>query len=431
MNWTNNSLLFRYYPLIILLILLAVSFYRVREKSLTGVIWSDAEGYYLYLPAVFIYGGFEGIPYITEVQFSNYPGTDKLFTKYTCGVAMLELPFFLAAHAFALADDGMPADGFSAYYRYGIMAAAIFYAFLGILLLRRVLERYYQPGVVFVTIVALFFGTNMYFYTVGEPGMSHIYSFFLFALLLYLTPWFYRRGDASAMALTGLLSGLIVLIRPTNAVLLLYLLLFDLRSWRGLRERLHWFGRRLPGLLLFAAVSLLVFTPQFVYWKYLSGEWLLYSYGEEGFSNWNSPKLMHVLFSITNGWLLFAPVSIFALAGMYPGLCRWKHNIPVIALITGISLYLFASWWMWFFGGAFGYRPMVEFYALLAIPFGLLAQGIYRRGSWTGKVLFTLTLALLVYYTQELTYYKVGPHYTWTTWREAMDQMIPYWNIAK
>ena len=93
MSRFRDSHLLRRYPWIILGILLSIGFYDIENKRLAGVIWSDAEGYYLYLPAVFIYGGFEGIPYRTTVQFSNYPGTEKVFTKYTCGVAMLEMVY--------------------------------------------------------------------------------------------------------------------------------------------------------------------------------------------------------------------------------------------------------------------------------------------------------------------------------------------------
>ncbi len=429
MSRLPDSLFLRYYPWIILGILLSIGFYNIENKRLAGVLWSDAEGYYLYLPAVFIYGGFEGIPYRTTVQFSNYPGTEKAFTKYTCGIAMLELPFFLGAHWLARQAEDMPADGFSAYYRRGILAAGIFYAFLGIVFLRRVLERHFSRSITLLTIVCLFFGTNAYYYAMKEPGMSHIYSFFLFALFLYWTPGFLRRPTWGRIAAMGLLSGLIVLIRPTNIVLLLYLLLFNVVSWKDFTERLQWIWEKLKRLWLFPICSFLVFIPQFLYWKHISGDWLIYSYGDEGFIYWKNPKLMHVLFDITNGWLLFTPIAVFAIAGLYPALCRMKHQALAVTVICGISLYLFASWWSWYFGGAFGYRPMIEFYTLLALPFAYLAQRIYRRGSMAKKVVFTLSLFLMVYYTQGLTMYKVGPHYSWETWYKAVDKLVPYWEL--
>jgi hypothetical protein len=99
-----------------------------------GIIWSDSEGYYLYLPALFINGGFEDLDVRTEIQLPVMEGTNKRFTKYTSGVAMLELPFFLVAHQLSK-WSGKKADGYSAYYIYSIQIAALFYGFLALWLL--------------------------------------------------------------------------------------------------------------------------------------------------------------------------------------------------------------------------------------------------------------------------------------------------------
>ena len=50
-------------------------------KKINGVIWSDQEGYYIYLPAVFINGGFENhycFNGCTEVETENGA---RIFTK--------------------------------------------------------------------------------------------------------------------------------------------------------------------------------------------------------------------------------------------------------------------------------------------------------------------------------------------------------------
>ena len=44
------------------------------NKNFGGIIWSDAEGYYLYLPATFIYNGFEDIPVKTKSELKPYEG---------------------------------------------------------------------------------------------------------------------------------------------------------------------------------------------------------------------------------------------------------------------------------------------------------------------------------------------------------------------
>src|SRR5471030_1691058 len=65
----------------------------------TQVIWSDTEGYYMYLPAVFIQHDIHHVPLKSMNARKNDKG--EVVMKYTCGVAFFYLPFFLAAHAYA------------------------------------------------------------------------------------------------------------------------------------------------------------------------------------------------------------------------------------------------------------------------------------------------------------------------------------------
>ena len=63
-----SGFILRYY----LLFILAFAAYRaatIHVRFWNGMIWSDAEGYYLYLPALFINGGFEDLYVRTEGQF--------------------------------------------------------------------------------------------------------------------------------------------------------------------------------------------------------------------------------------------------------------------------------------------------------------------------------------------------------------------------
>ena len=192
-------------------------------KHKDNVLWSDAEGYYMYLPAIFIYDGFVDIPVRTPYQFPKYGDTDKYLTKYTCGVAIMELPFFLASHALA-SILGEETNGYSGIYIKGVLLAAAFYVWLGFFFLAKVLKRNYSEWIVVLTVLCLYLGTNLFYYTAREGGMSHGYSFGLFAVFIYLTPRFYQSTTLPWSRIIGmaLLSGLIVLIRPTNIVILLY-----------------------------------------------------------------------------------------------------------------------------------------------------------------------------------------------------------------
>lgn len=417
-----GRLILRYY----LLGILAFAAYRainLHPRFFNGTIWSDAEGYYLYLPAVFINGGFEDLPVRTEVQFPILEGTNKRFTKYTCGVAIMQAPFFLGAHLIAISTKDIPADGIAPVYVKGIQLAALLYGFLGLLFLRRILLRHFTPWVVLLTIVGFFFGTNLFHYMVQEPGMSHIYTFFLFSLFIYLTPQFYKRPGLPIFALMGLLLGWITLIRPTNLVLVLYLLLYNINSWNALSNRLDFIKTHFFKLLIAPIASFLIFLPQFMYWHYMSGQWIMYSYGNEGFTNWRQPRIDMVLFHIKNGWLLFSPMAGLSVLGMLIGSWKNKFNMGTIFLIFLISLYAFSSWWCWWFGGAFGQRSFVEFYALLAIPYAYLVSLVFSQKYWLVKILFLFIWVVLLYYGYMLMVHFTGPHYEWWEWRQVVGWM--------
>lgn len=414
---------YRYYPLLFLMVLA----WRASDLPLrfwNGLIWSDAEGYYLYLPATFINGTFEELPVRTTDQFFFYEGSNKRFTKYTCGVAILQAPFFWVADQW-VKIKGLERDGYSAFYIRSIQWAAIFYAFLGLLLLKKILSRHFTEGITFLTLLGLFFGTNLFHYAVQEPGMSHVYSFFLFALFVYLTPDFYQKPGWKRFALMGFLLGLIVLIRPTNLLLLIYLLGYGIRSRHDLRVRWRFIQRHFGPLLVAPLCSFLVFIPQFMYWKYLSGDWLIYSYGEEGF-NWLSPKIDRLLFDIKNGWLLFSPMAGLSLIGLFLGFKRNEHDSRVIFTLLLVLIYIWSSWWCWWFGGAFGQRNFVEWYVLLAFPFAYLAERVFAQKYTAIQALYSLVFVAALYYGFYLCLSFTGPHYEWWEWKLVMEHLIQF-----
>jgi predicted tellurium resistance membrane protein TerC len=77
---------------------------------------------------------------------------------------------------------------------------------------------------------------------------------------------------------------------------------------------------------------------------------------------------MEFLIGYRKGWLLYTPIMIFAIIGMFflkRKIPAMKWSIPVISIL---AIYILSSWWCWWFGGSFGSRSMVEYYALLIFP---------------------------------------------------------------
>ncbi len=402
--------------------------FNLQRHQAEKVIYSDPEGYYMYLPAVFIYNGFENIPLISP-EFDKFPGTDKIFTKYTYGVSLLEMPFFLLAH-FYITITGGDATGYSYGYKVSIMFAAITYFMLSLILLYKVLRKYNSNFNSQLTLFIIFVGTNLYFYIFNAPGASHIYSFFLFTLIIYLTPRFLQSDKLKIKLVFALILGLITIIRPTNFIIALYPLFYKIESFNQFKERFKLLFLSLNNLIILIIGFIIPIIPQMFYWRYISGHWLYYSYEDEGFIYWNQPKIGKVLFGAWSGWLIYTPIAVFFIAGLVLMVRKNLQNSRAILLILCIAIYLFASWWCWWFGGSFGHRCFVEFYTILSIPFAYVLNRIFSLKVKVVKYTLILILSLCIYQNLGITYTYVppwdGPNWTMNDYGEVLKNLIAF-----
>src|SRR6218665_52449 len=217
-------------------------------------IWSDKAGYYIYLPAALKYnfdpGNFpDSIVAKTGYGFILNQEKGVVQTKYTYGVALMQLPFFLLADVFAPAL-GYERSGFSPIYHWSINIAAAFYVLLGLFLLGNYLAAHFKPRMVYLVLFSLFLGTNLFYYAIDETGMSHVYSFALFSSYLYLlqATKFLSKASLLRLCMLGIVSGLIVLIRPSNIVFLLCCFFLDASQLSDVWERIKRFSQ--PKILL-------------------------------------------------------------------------------------------------------------------------------------------------------------------------------------
>ena len=116
---------------------------------------------------------------LVALGFPEHPSGNGKHQKFTMGMAVLYAPFFAASHAYTLAVNPLEAHGFSMPYRVGIALAGLFYPLLGLSLLRRVLRPYVPDAAIAWTLVALFLGTNLFYYGTYRGAMSHGASFML------------------------------------------------------------------------------------------------------------------------------------------------------------------------------------------------------------------------------------------------------------
>ena len=147
----------------------------------------------------------------------------KLINKYYCGTAIAEFPFFIAAHLITKMTDN-PADGYSKLYPIFINIGSIVFLLLGLVFIRNLLRSYQtnDSWIAFI-LVALVFGTNLFYYAVCEPGLSHIYSFTFITMFVYYAKKYFITHRNKEIIYCALLIGIIILIRPVNGIILLAL----------------------------------------------------------------------------------------------------------------------------------------------------------------------------------------------------------------
>jgi len=393
-------------------------------------IRADKADYYAYLPATFIYGWDihkfpAGIEKKCEGFHLDYK-RNKLEDKMTCGVAILWAPFFLVTHFIAVHWDLQP-DGFSDFYERMTVIPGVFYLVLGLFFLRKFLGYYFSRKISYITVLLIFAGTNLYYYGIDDGLMSHVNSFFLFSLFLFLLKKFLDGEKKSYGLFLGLsiALSLAILIRPTNILLITWMLFLDVRTWKGIGSRIRLFLNP-RYILIFLLTAFIVFLPQFLYWKYLSGHFLWYSYRGESFSNWNNPHLIHVWFSTLNGFFLYTPLALFFISGIILMIVKKAPNGIFIGLSFLITSYVFASWWSWFFGGSIGYRSLVEYYALLSLPFAYFIGILWKMRNLYFQSILVVLISCSVYYNLRMTY-----HTRWNTssvW--AWDDYLLYLDYA-
>lgn len=411
---------------IVLLAALVTDFNTKIYRQPGRVIQWDVIDYYGYLPAVFIYHDitlqfqdhYKGAHHF--VFWAKKTATGKYVFKMTMGLSFLYAPFFLVANQLA-AHYGFDPGGYSAPYQLAIVLAALFYLALGLIFLAKVLRFYFSKRTTGFTLLAIGLGTNLFWYTSLEPGMPHVYDFALASAFLYLVIVWYQKINFWRSLLLGLVLGLLTLIRPVNVLFGIFFLLYGIYDTEGFRRRWSLYKTKFHYLILIAIFAFLVLVPQMIYWKTVTGNWIYYSYGDQGFFFLN-PHLTDVLFSFRKGWFIYTPVMIFAVLGIYLLFRNNKAFFLPVLLLLAVYLYVVSSWWCWWYGGSLGQRELIDIYPVMALPLATVIHWVYKRASlwhYLAGLLVLFSVLLGAFYNVQ--YYYGAIHWDSMTRRAYFD----------
>lgn len=404
-------------------------------KEEQRVIEWDAISYYAYLPAAFIHhdlslsfaDGYDG-PHKLVVWPEKGP-EGKYVIKTTMGLSLVWMPFFLAGHVVALIT-GADAGGYSEPYKFFLLVSALVYLLIGLIFLRRILLAYASDRITAIVLASVTLGTNLYWYTLFQGTMTHVYSFALInAFIWYSMKWHDSAREKSDIVLRsggvggtahaenkvmksraaevfipgwqknwpairlGLLLGLITLIRPTNIIIVVFFVLYGVVSSRDLKNRIFALLSGYRQLLLVSLMIIIVWLPQMIYWKEMTGQWLYFSYGSDERFFFGDPAILKGLFSWRKGLFIYTPLLLFSFSGI---MALWFKRSPhalAITVFVPLNIYIIFSWWCWWYGGGFGQRAFIDSYALMAVPAAALLTAAMNARM---KLLKTMTVTIFL-----------------------------------
>lgn len=429
--------------LVLIVIMVTISVVRLNRPQWdrNEILTWDVFGYYLYLPANFIYNDpkLENEQWVKDIMMKypvstaqhhvlkrlieEYPDSPHLLdiTKdvirqypvepmfyqalqgpqgnrvilYTQGQAMLFAPFFFLAHATAEAG-GWPADGFSWPYQFAIAMGCLLYTFIGLLFAQKILVRLFNDKVAAIVLVLIALGTNYFHLTAMEGIMPHNNLFMVYAIIIWLTIRWHESFRLHHAFLLGIFMAIAIIARGSEIVCLIIPSLWGVKSLATLREKLLLLWNKKLHVLVLAAGMFIIAFPQLLYWKVAAGKWLYDSYGEAGFS-FLSPYVLKVLISYKKGWLLYTPLMIFSIAG-FVSLYKYRRDLFLPCLLFFLfNFYIVSSWNVWWYAASFGQRALMQSYAVMMIPLAALVFQILQVRAAKRSVVFSIMGVLVVF----------------------------------
>ena len=401
----NRNSYNRIFFLFFLSIIFTFFYFRPLNSEWFRIITADGLGYYSYLPAKFIYhddslnfNWFNDVyneyykynSFETPVEnfTSEYHG--KQINKYYPGMSFLWMPFFLGVHAVCKVF-GLHANGFSQPYQMAIGFATLIYTCLGLWYLRKFLLKLFKNELTAVLIpIMVYYGTNLFTYTIYIGSFSHAYSFTFITMALYFAYCFFNEEEKKFK--NGLLflfcTLVVIFIRPINTLFLLAVPAFMCRmNLAGFFKQIKF----TPAvLLIISAICFLIFWQFYILYNQTQS-FFPNTYNHEKFHFERGAHLKEILWSYNAGWFLYVPIALISLMSVF-FISKRKQNVFLFLLI-GVVIYLYSNWWYY----TVFTRTIVDFSGVIALLLGYLLFYISHLKKVFKTVLIVMILSVFYF----------------------------------
>lgn len=403
--------------LVVFILTLQVRSLDLKKPNPYPISW-DIYGYYLYLPATFIYNdlGLENDEWINNTREKYHPSStfyqvapgkeNRKTIVYNVGYSFIFLPGFIVAN---LSSEylGFEKDGYSKPYQISLLITALLFSILGIYLFRKISLSFFSDKITTLLMCCILLGTNYFFQITYDGVMPHNFLFTINCLIiLYSKKWNDNKSIKTAIPL-GLLIGFATLCRPTEILWIIIPLMWGVFDVKTAIQKITYLLKNISqAIVVFVIVFLMVFI-QFIYYKYSSGSFFVLNLHDEGFS-FLSPYISEFLFSYKKGWLLYTPVMVFGIIGFY---FLKKENLKLLlpfVLFFILNIYVASSWECWWYASSFSQRPMVESYPMMILPMGYFLSQSFKFKKYVSYLISTLLVLVISLNIFQTYQYKNG-----------------------
>jgi hypothetical protein len=332
----------------------------------------------------------------------------------TIGSAILWAPFYAVADAGVAIARAVPRDGYSYPYIAAVCIGSAVYGFAAIVLSWLAAQRVTaaSPWTACLAAACVWLGTPLFFYMYISPVFAHATS--AFAVALFVFTWLAVRRHWSLSGLIALAgsAALMVMVREQDVTYIAGPALDYV--WQSFGRSPRQLGRTIVAGAAAAVAFGMVCVPQALAYLALNDR-LGPSRLVTRKMYWYSPHALEVLASPEHGFIIWTPLALLAIAGLFLGCAAlWRasnyeqpnYELPapralVVALVTMLAaqVYVLGALDSWSAAGAFGQRRFVSATILLVI--GLSAFFAHVRPGWP-RALAGAAAALCVYWNLAL-----------------------------
>lgn len=383
--------------------------------------WGDDAGYYSYLRSFFFDGDIDFLNEKKYAHFDKILPTGYIFNHWSIGPSVFWTPFFLFGHllAWCLSATGLniSMDGYSFPYYISTAIGSTLFSFCGIFLLSKVLSRFFEKKIAYLSSFIVFASTGLTYFTFIRQRMAHSLEFLLVVIFLFL--WIKVRENEYKfqwVVLWGVFAGVLAFTRYNDVTFLIIPGIdFSYRLFACLRQK----GNKymvLRDFGYFLGSFIVTIIPLFIVWQILNGvpypvSWSQYPSFILSFNLINVFKrIAHFFAGEDWGVFISEPVWLIALPGVYFFLKKEPFYGILLCMSAIFPIYISAN----IGGGAseasFGHRFALAVNPVLSFGVAALLSKTVRNKTAFNALLTMCGLFILYKYVQLIQYKIVLPY---------------------